>query len=161
MKETGEITNPPPRELTITRIFDAPRELVFKSWTDPARVAQWWGPRGFTNPLCVWEARPGGSIRVEMRPPDGEAHPMGGRFREIVSPERLVFTSTAFFDSNGNPQSENLNTVTFEEIAGGRTKVTLHVVVLKATAEMAGPLRGMKEGWSQSLDKLDEFISKK
>ncbi len=83
----------------------------------------------------------------------------GGGFHEIVPPELLVFTTTAFFDKQGNPMIENLNTVTFEENAGG-TKVTLHVVVLRATPEVAGPLAGMKEGWSQSLDKLAELIAR-
>lgn len=145
------------REMTITRIFDAPRELVFKAWTEPRHVAKWWGPEGFTNPVCTWEARPGGNIHVEMQTPNGDAHPMGGRFREIVPPKKLVFTTTAFFDKEGNPMIENLNTITFEK-SGGGTKVTIHVVVVRATPEVAGPLAGMKEGWSQSLDKLDALI---
>ncbi len=159
MKDTNKTTSAPPRELVMTRIFKAPRELVFKAWTDPHHVAEWWGPKGFTNPQCKWEARIGGNIWVEMRPPNGDAHPMGGRFREIVPPERLVFTTNAFFDNEGNPKLENLNTVTFEEDAG-KTKVTIHVVVLRATPEVAGPLAGMKEGWSQSLEKLDALVTK-
>jgi uncharacterized protein YndB with AHSA1/START domain len=160
MKETSKTTSAPPREFVFTRIFDAPRELVFKAWTDPHHVAEWWGPKGFTNPLCTWEARIDGNIRVEMRPPNGDAHPMGGRFREIVPPKRLVFTTTAFFDKEGNPKLENLNTVTFEEEVGGRTKVIVHVVVLRATAEVERPLAGMKEGWNQSLDKLGQYLAK-
>jgi uncharacterized protein YndB with AHSA1/START domain len=159
MKEIKKgATNIPGRELILTRVFDAPRDLVFKAWTDPAHVAQWWGPKGFTNPLCTWEARAGGRIRVEMRPPNGDSHPMGGGFREIVPLKKLVFTTTAFFDNAGEPMIENLNTVTFEDSAEG-TKVTLHVVVLRATPEVVGPLAGMKEGWSQSLDKLGALIA--
>src|SRR5208283_6146460 len=90
MKEKNKsATSAPSRELIITHVFDAPRELVFKAWTDPHHVAQWWGPKGFTNPFCIWEARVGGSIQVEMRPPNGDSHPMGGGFREIVPPKKL------------------------------------------------------------------------
>ena len=159
MKETAKPTGTSPRELLITRVFNAPRELVFKAWTDPAHVAQWWGPKGFTNPLCKWEAKAGSKIRVNMRSPDGKVYPMGGVFREIVPPERLVFITTAYFDDENKPILENLNTVTFEEHEG-KTTLTLRVVVLKATPEAEGPLSGMKEGWSQSLDKLSEYLAK-
>ena len=84
-----------PRELTLTRILDAPRELVFKLWTEPHHLAQWWGPHGFTNPVCELDARAGGAIRVHMRAPDGTTFPMGGAFEEIVPPKRLVFTTSA------------------------------------------------------------------
>src|ERR1700739_5045499 len=83
------------REVIITRIFDAPRELVFKAWTDPKHVAQWWGPKGFTNPVCELDVRVGGAIRIHMRSPDGSVYPMKGEFREIVPPERLRFTHIA------------------------------------------------------------------
>lgn len=114
------------RELVITRIFDAPRDLVFKALTDPKQVAQWWGPKGFTNPICEWDARAGGDIRVDMRGPDGNVYPMGGVFREIAPPERLVFTITAFFDKESNPMLENLNTITLEEHEG-MTYVTVEL----------------------------------
>ena len=106
------------RELKITRVFDAPREVVFKAWTDPKLLAQWWGPKGFTNPVCELDARPGGAIRVHMRGPDGTVYPMGGMFHEIVEPERIVFTSTAHQDEAGEPQLEVFNTVTFAEHNG-------------------------------------------
>src|SRR5277367_5272896 len=102
------------KEFVITREFDAPRELVFKAWTDPKHLAQWWGPRGFTNPVCDWDARPGKAIHVVMRAPNGVDYPMGGEFREIVAPERLVFTSGAL-DEKGNLLFEFLHTVTFAE----------------------------------------------
>src|ERR1700730_7092158 len=81
------------RELKITRVFDAPREMVFKAWTDPKLLAQWWGPKGFTNPVCELDVRPGGAIRVHMRGPDGTVYPMTGVYQEVVEPERIVFTS--------------------------------------------------------------------
>jgi uncharacterized protein YndB with AHSA1/START domain len=148
------------RELVITRIFDAPRELVFKVWIDPKHVAQWWGPYEFTNPVCELDVRPGGAILIHMQGPDGVVYPNKGVFREIVAPERLVFTSSAFEDADGNPQLEVLNTVTFAEHEGGKTKLTLHATVVKATPEVAGPLSGMEAGWNQSLDRLAQTLEK-
>jgi uncharacterized protein YndB with AHSA1/START domain len=146
------------RELVITRVFDAPRELVFKMWTDPRHMARWWGPKGFTNPVCELDVRPGGAIRIDMTGPNARVYPMGGVYREIVEPERIVFTSTALEDEQGNPGLENLNTITFAE-HNGKTKLTLHVVVLKAAPEAAGALAGMEEGWTQSLERLDELVA--
>ena len=83
------------RVLVIERVFDAPRGLVFKAWTEPRRLAQWWGPKGFTNPVCEIDARPGGTLRIVMRAPDGAEHPMKGVLREVIEPERLVFTNIA------------------------------------------------------------------
>jgi uncharacterized protein YndB with AHSA1/START domain len=75
-------------EFVMMREFDAPRELVFQMWTDPKHLAQWWGPGGFTNPVCKWDARSGGKIYDVMRAPNGQDFPMGGQFREIVPPEK-------------------------------------------------------------------------
>ncbi len=147
------------RELTNTRIIDAPRALVFKAWTDPERLALWWGPNEFTNPVVELDVRPGGAIRVDMRGPDGTIYPMGGVFQEIVEPERLVFTSTAFADLNGEPMLEDLNTVTFAD-REGRTELTWHEVVTKATPGAAGALEGMEEGTRQSLDRLVKLLEK-
>ena len=74
------------QELTFTRVFHAPRSLVFKAWIEPERLAQWWGPRNFTNPRCEWDFRPGGRIHVDMQGPDGTVYPMVGECREIVPP---------------------------------------------------------------------------
>src|SRR5439155_12002397 len=100
------------RELTLTRVFDAPRSTVFKLWTDPKHMARWWGPHGFTNPRCELDARPGGKIHIDMRAPDGTVYPMTGTFREVVEPERLVFMAVAE-DHAGTPLLESLTTVTF------------------------------------------------
>jgi len=94
-KKNNSTAQPAERELFITRTFDAPRRLVFQAWTDPKQLAQWWGPHGFTNPICELDVRPGGAIRIHMRGPDGAVYPMTGVYREIVAPERLVFTSAA------------------------------------------------------------------
>ncbi len=146
------------KELVLTRVLDAPRALVWQMWTDPKHLAQWWGPKGFTNPVCEVDLRPGGALVIHMRAPDGTLYPSRGVFHEIVEPERLVFTTTAFEDEQGIPQLEGLNTVTFSE-ENGKTKIVLKAVILKATPEMAGPLAGMEQGWSESLDKLAEHAA--
>ncbi len=149
-------TNAGPQELVITRVLDAPRALVFKAWTDPKHMAQWWGPHGFTNPVCELDVRPGGAIRIDMRGPDGVVYPMGGVFHEIVEPERLVIL---FVLKGAGAQLEVLNTVTFAE-HNGKTKLTLHTVVVKSAGpEVAGALAGMEEGWRQSLDKLAKYLA--
>jgi uncharacterized protein YndB with AHSA1/START domain len=146
------------QELITTRVFDAPRDVVFQAWTDPERLKRWWGPKGFTNPVCEVDVRPGGTIRIHMRAPDGTVYPMTGVFREIVDPERLVFTSSAL-DGNGEPLFEVLNTVTFAE-EGGQTRLTLHVTVSKVKAAAAQHLAGMEQGWSMTLDRLAQEVER-
>jgi len=154
---TGSITPKEGHELVLTRIFDAPRELVFKAWTDPKIVAQWWGPHRFTNPVCELDARPGGAIRIHMRGPDGTVYPMTGTYQEIVEPERIVFTSAAL-DAAGNPMFELLTTVTFAE-EGGKTKQILRTRVIKSTPEAPRYLAGMEAGWTQSLERLTAYLA--
>jgi uncharacterized protein YndB with AHSA1/START domain len=147
------------REITITRVFDAPRALVFKAWTDAGMLAQWWGPKGFTNPVCEIDARVGGAIRIHMRSPDGGIYPMKGEIREMVPPERLVFTNLAV-DAAGNAMTAGLTTVTFAE-EGGKTKLTLHTRG-SALVEKAIPyLQGMEYGWTQSIDKLEAMLARR
>jgi len=151
------------KELTLERTFDAPRDLVFKAWTDPKLVAKWWGPRGVTNTAHAWEAKPGGKIDLvmlageELGPMSGQEWPMTGEFKEVDEPGKLVFTGNAIV--NGKEVMQHLTTVTLAE-EDGKTKMTVHIVVTKATPEAAGPLSGMEMGWNQQLDKLGEFLSK-
>ncbi len=152
-------TEPGERELVITRIFDAPRELVFKAWTEPAHMAQWWGPRGFTNPVCELDVRPGGALLIHMRGPDGVVIETKGVFRKVIEPERLILTLTNFEDADGRPQLELLNTVEFDE-EGGKTKLTLRIVVVRGAPEVAASLATMHEGWNESLDRLAESLSR-
>ena len=156
-KSTAKTTD---RVLVLTRVLDAPRAVVFKAWTDAKQMARWWGPKGFTNPVCELDVRPGGAIRIHMRGPDGVVYPMGGVFHEIREPERLVFTSTAIPDAKGMPQLEVLNTVTFAD-QKGKTLLTLEARVVKATPEAGGALAGMDKGWSQTLDRLGKFVAKR
>jgi uncharacterized protein YndB with AHSA1/START domain len=147
------------KEVVINHTFDARRERVFKAWTDPKLVQRWWGPHGFTNPVCEIDARPGGVIRVHMQGPEGTIYPMTGVYREVVEPERIVFTSTPL-DDKGNPMFEVLTTVTFVERAG-KTHVSVHNRVLMTTAGADMYLQGMEAGWSQSLVRLEEIVTEK
>jgi uncharacterized protein YndB with AHSA1/START domain len=145
------------RELTITRIFDAPRELVFAMWTDPKHLVRWWGPEGFTSPVCEVDARPGGALRIVMRAPDGTEHPMKGVFREVVRPERLVFTNMPV-GSKDEPLADGLTTVTFDE-SNGRTTLTLHTRAAALVPLANRMLEGMSAGWNQSIDRLAALVS--
>jgi uncharacterized protein YndB with AHSA1/START domain len=146
------------REITITRTFDAPRKLVFKAWTDAKELAQWWGPKGFTNPVCEIDPRVGGALRIHMRSPDGSIYPMKGEIREIVPPERLVFTNIAI-DAAGKPVIDGLTTVTFAD-EGGKTKLTLHTRGTALVDYAAAYLQGMEMGWTQSIDKLQALLTR-
>ena len=111
----------PESDVRITRVFDAPRELVFRMWTEPQHFARWWGPKGFTNPVCELDARPGGEILVRMRAPTAHVYPLTGTFREIVPGERLVFTAIAE-DAAGHAALDGIITVTFAAQGSQRPK---------------------------------------
>jgi uncharacterized protein YndB with AHSA1/START domain len=145
------------REVTLTRILDAPRELVFKVWTDPEHLARWWGPHGFTNPVCNVDPRKGGKILIHMRGPDGVVYPMSGTFHEIVPPERLVFLSAAE-DQDGEAVLESLTTVTFALHGNRQTKLTVHAHARGLKPIAAQYLEGMQAGWTQSLERLDAHL---
>lgn len=155
---TGAPDSATKREVVITRIFDAPRGLVFKAWTDPEHMARWWGPQGFTNPICELDARVGGAWRIVMRSPAGIEYPCGGVYREFVEPERLVFTNIAT-DNEGNPVLEGLTTVVFAE-PGGKTKLTLQTRAVAVVTHATEYLAGMEAGWTQSLERLGEELAK-
>lgn len=160
---------PAEQVLVITRIFDAPRELVWKAWTDPERITRWWGPKGFTSPVYKMDLRTGGEYLSAMRSPDGQDFWGKGVFREIVEPERLVM-SDSFADEKGNkvPAShygmspewsgESLITVTFEEL-DGKTKLTLKNSGLSGLS--AADRANMQQGWSESFDKLAEYLAQR
>ena len=142
------------RVLVITRVLDAPPRLVFKAWSEPARLVHWWGPQGFTLPSCKMDVRPGGAFRFHMHSPEGTDHWLRGVYREIVEPERLVF-SWAWEDAEGKPGHETLVTVTFAE-HGGKTKLTLH----QADFESVTARNEHQGGWTSSLDRLTEYLAK-
>jgi len=152
------------RGLVIERIFDAPRELVWKAWTEPERMKQWWGPKNFTAPVIKQDFRVGGKHLSCMRSPEGQDFWSTGVYQEIVLQERIVVTDS-FADEHGNvvPAShygmtgnfplEMLVTVTFEDL-GGRTRMILRHEGMPADemGEMAS------QGWNESLDKLAESL---
>lgn len=146
------------RELTLTRIFDAPRDLVWRAWTDPAMIAAWWGPRMFTAPVCEVDLRVGGEIRIVMRAPDGNEHTMKGIFRELVRPEKIVFVNNAY-GADGTQHLEGITTVIFGD-DGGKTKLTLYTIATGLTEMSEMMLAGMTEGWTQTIDRLGEFVER-
>ena len=145
------------RVVTVARTLDAPRKVVFETWTDPYHVAKWWGPKGFTAPRMEWDARPGGPIRIDMQGPDGAIYPMRGEIREIVSPERFIFVGIVD-DAEGNVVFEVLNTVTFAEHAR-KTTVTVDARITKAMPQAAPMAEGMETHWIESLERLKDLLS--
>lgn len=140
-------------ELTITRVFDAPRELVWQAWTDPVQLSQWWGPRGISTPLdkIHLELRPGGSASLVMvDEATGEEYPNTGTYLEVVEPERLVWRDDGFPDGTG----AGTVTVTFTDLAG-RTQLTIHAVA-DFTDEVR---RDAEAGWGSMLDKLAAHLA--
>jgi uncharacterized protein YndB with AHSA1/START domain len=150
------------RELTLTREFNAPRELVWKAWTDPKLITKWWGPRGVTTPTCDVDARVGGKMYIvmlagkELGPFAGKEWPMKATIEEFVPPERMVSISEPLDEQMGI-MLEVKNTLTLEE-QGNKTKMTLHMVVTKVTKMGEFAVAGMEQGWNQSLDKLGELL---
>jgi uncharacterized protein YndB with AHSA1/START domain len=140
------------REFTITRVFDAPREPVFRAWTDPDQAAHWYGPRGCTTPrsTIAMDVRPGGTWRATMiRDDTGEEFPTGGFYIEVAPPERLVFTWT----EPGGSRGESVVTVVLTDL-GGRTEMTFHQAGFVSDETRAG----VQEGWSSAFDRLTEYV---
>lgn len=147
-------------EFTLTRVFAAQRDLVFRIWTDPKYVALWWGIEGSTNPVCELDVRPGGRWRIDMRTAGGVVYPNGGVYLEVIENRRLVSTDVADPASLAGkepPPANRLNTVTFED-AGEGTRVTLRVQ-FRSVADRDVFLRaGVKEGIGQSLDRFERVL---
>jgi uncharacterized protein YndB with AHSA1/START domain len=144
---------PPDREIVVARVFDAPRRMVFRAWTDPELAVHWWGPRGFAPVSCEMDVRPGGEWRRSMRSPEGSLRCARGVYREIVAPERLVFTY-AWDDADGRPGHETLVTVTFAEI-GGRTELILRQSAFQSVTA-ADAHRG---GWTSCFERFAEYLA--
>jgi uncharacterized protein YndB with AHSA1/START domain len=158
----GNSVSAPERTLVSTRVYDAPRERVFKAWVDPKQLARWFPPEGFTSPRCEIDARPGGVFRVDMKAPDGpplngEVFPGPGIFREVVPNERLVFTMAP--EAGGRAMPEVLMTVLFEDHEKGKTKLTIRQTLATVADYEAMAKQGMAEGIAQSLGKLAGVLS--
>jgi len=155
VKDTGtlKVTTPTEREIVMTRVFDAPRRLVFEAWTDPKYLPHWiLGPEGWTMPVCEIDLRPGGEWHFVWRRSDDTEIEMRGVYREVAPPERLVST-----ESWGGNWPETLNTLLLSE-EDGQTTITQTVLYPSTEARDAALKTGMKEGVSQSFDRLDEYL---
>jgi len=153
--------------MVVERVFDAPRELVWKAYTNPEYVQQWWGPNGFTSPTCRSDFRVGGKFLYCMRTPDGQDLWTGGEFHEIIPYEKIVF-SMYFSDANGNnisPEQLGIeheaiegahDIVLFEDLGDGRSKITLIGNEPMENARTSGQL----EGTQQMLDKLAAVVTR-
>jgi len=143
------------RELVISRLFDAPRELVWRAWTEPRHIVKWWGPRGFRTTIAVMDVRPGGEWRHVMHGPDGTDYPNHTIFKEVLKPEKIVLTNT------GGKTKEDVqfeSTWTFEDL-GGKTRVTIRMVFATAQeCERVSREYGAVEGGLQTLARLSEFL---
>lgn len=145
-------------DAVFTKMFNAGREELFDAWSNENKVAVWWGPYGFTNPVCKWNAIPKGEIYIEMTAPDGIVFPLKGFFYGVVAPEQLVFVTRAFEDEMGEVQVEVLASVILTETAH-KTKLTIEATVMKSSPEVYCFLETMYEGWKQSLEKLEKFLN--
>jgi len=140
----------PDREIVLTRLFEAPRGLVFAAWSKPEKLSRWWGPRGFTLAECQLDFRPGGLFRFVMRGPDGKDYPFLGSYLEIVEPERIIFQGII----HDQPGHQVWTTVVFAE-QDGKTKLNLR----QTYSFQSDATRGAPEGWKQSLDRLADFLA--
>ena len=140
-------------ELSITRIFDAPRRLVFEAWTDPKHVVNWFGPRDYPSKQMTMDLRPGGAWRGCLVSTEGKKDLwVGGVYREIDEPERLVFTFA--WEEDGERGLETVVTITLIE-RDGKTQMDFHQTPFRSTGERDGH----HYGWSSTFDRLEEFLS--
>jgi uncharacterized protein YndB with AHSA1/START domain len=158
-------------EFVIARTFNAPRNRVWEAWTDSVKVKRWWGPVGFAVPVCEMDARPGGKFRIVMRSPYGVEYPLKGVYRKVVEPEQLIYTEN--WDEHpaqwqqilrdngaGNEAQGALNTISFDEVGEGKTKVTIRTLFEAGSIRDAMEKMGMKEGWMESLNRLADLLAK-
>jgi uncharacterized protein YndB with AHSA1/START domain len=154
-RSNAATTDSAERVLVITRLFDAPRDLVFKAWSEPEHLAQWFGPKGFTSFVVgSMEPRPSGTYRIHMRGSDGNDHWVQGAYREILEPEQIVCTFV-WTDAGGNPtRPDTLLTLTFEEL-GDKTRLTMHQAVFESVTARDEH----DAGWTSSLERLAEYLA--
>ncbi|MCX6953273.1 MAG: SRPBCC family protein [Verrucomicrobia bacterium] len=148
----------PDRELVISREFTAPRDLVWEAMTDPKHVVNWWGPRGFSTTIETMDLRPGGVWKQTLHGPDGANYPNKSVFQEVVRPERIVYSHGG--GREGGPGTSFVATWTFDDLGGGRTRVTIRMVFPTA-ADRERVIRefGAQEGGRQTLERLSEHLA--
>lgn len=159
MPPTTETNTLQDRELVLTRIFDAPREKLFRAWTDPELLKQWFAPLPYTTPRAELDVRPGGANLIVMRGPDGNEFPNRGVYLEVVENERLVFTDayTKAWEASEKPFMTVI--VTFEN-EGDKTRYTARVRHWTVADREAHEKMGFHEGWGQCTDQLAELVAK-
>jgi uncharacterized protein YndB with AHSA1/START domain len=151
--ESFTVTTPSDREIVVTRVFNAPRKLVYEAWTNPKYVPHWMlGPEGWTMPLCEIDLRPGGSWHFVWRHSSGKEMEMRGEYREVKPPERLVSS-----ESWGPEWPETLNTLELSEHAG-KTTATITILYASKGDRDAALATGMKAGMAMSYDRLEKFL---
>jgi uncharacterized protein YndB with AHSA1/START domain len=149
---------PGKQEILVTREFDAPRELVFKAYTDPKLVPQWWGPRRLSTRVDKMDVRPGGQWRFINRDAEGNEYAFHGVYHEILAPERIIDT----FEFEGLPETGHvtLETMKLEELPGGRTRLTIQSI-FQSVADRDGMLQtDMEDGMNETYDRLAEILKK-
>jgi uncharacterized protein YndB with AHSA1/START domain len=153
--------NTPNNEIEISRTFNAPRALVWKAWTDPQHIMQWWGPKGFNNSSCESDLRVGGAFHLDMCAPDGNTYPCVGTFLEIVEPERIVYDSTAdeSHPCGAGLPPRSLVTITFAE-HGDKTTLTLHTRFESEARRDAANQAGFSSSWGECLGRLEDFLTR-
>lgn len=147
------------REILVSRIFHAPRELVWQAMTDPEHVIHWWGPRGFTNTIKTMDVRPGGVWELTMHGPDGVNYPNKSVFKEVVKPERIVYSHGG--GRENGPGAHFIATWSFDRIDANQTKLTIHMVFPSAKdRDFVVREFGALEGARQTLERLSEHLRK-
>lgn len=155
MNKLQVIAEPGQHDIIMVREFNAPRERVFRTFTDPALIAQWWGPRGYTTIVDAMDVHVGGLWRYIQRSPDGSEFPFYGVYHEITAPQRLVYT----FEYEGTPGQVMLETITFEE-QDGKTRITDSCVCQSVTDRDAMIRSGMAQGTADTWDRFEILLSK-
>ena len=151
----AQLTTPAEREIRVERVFDAPRDRVWKAYTDPELIPEWWGPYGHTTRVEQMDVRTGGRWRFVSRTEDGSEHGFQGGYREVTAPERIVQT----FEWDGMPGYVSVETATFEDL-GDQTRVTT-VSTFFFTEDRDGMLgSGMEGGLQETYQRLDELLER-
>ena len=145
-------------EAKVTRLFDAPVDVVWAAWTDPAKLRRWWGVTGFTNPECEADVRPGGAFRIHQTGPDGATYRTLGTYEEVVPRERLVLLMEVFEADAAEPALRDRTTVTFVD-RDGKTELVVHGTIVWTAPGVEMPSEGLEEGWDRCFDRLASLLA--
>ena len=150
------------RELVITRLIDAPRDKLFRAWTEPELLKQWFAPQPWTTPVVQTDVRPGGSTLIVMRGPDGAEFPNRGVYLEVVANERLVFTDayTRAWEPSAKPFMTGILTFEKDDKEAGKTRYTARVLHWSVADREAHEKMGFHQGWGKCTDQLEALVAK-